>query len=82
MVRLLCSTNPNSLRNMINMPEANMTALPDDVANSLIAHNKSVIAMIDKISEEDLLQCLLMINITAFREGELLGINKVREMIK
>ena len=59
-----------------------MTVLPDDVANSLIAHNKSVIAMMNKISEEDLLQCLLMINITAFREGELLGINKVREMIK
>ena len=57
------------------------TDIPKDVMDKLTAYNKDLIEMIPNITNEELLGCLTMVSHTAFKEGTLHGINKVRNMI-
>ena len=57
------------------------TNIPQEVIDKLTAHNEVIIGMIPNITKEELLQCLTMVSVTAFKEGTLYGINEVRNMI-
>tara|TARA_R100001015_G_C4590814_1_gene146316 strand:+ start:743 stop:949 length:207 start_codon:yes stop_codon:yes gene_type:complete len=57
------------------------TNIPKEVLDKLTEYNNELIKLAANITQEELLKCLSMVSMTAFKEGVLYGITEVRNMI-
>ena len=80
MVRLLCSTNPNTLQNALNMAE--ITPLPKEAQDAINAQVEMVVQAFDSLTEDSFRIISLMLCKQAFKRGEVYALQQVKKIIK
>lgn len=79
MVRLLCSTNPNTLQNTLNMAES---TLPAEVKEVLDKQVEMIVQAFDSMTENSFRIISMALCKQAFKRGEVYALQQVKEIIK